>query len=88
MTWVPVCVISFISFSDDDELLVDGGEIYKVAAIVLLPINSAMNPFLYSSVLPNFCKRLFCRTGKLRKKNPKFGSVDTLSATKSTADYL
>ena len=44
--WVPICVMVYLSLSG-----VEIGDVaYIVSACVLLPINSAFNPFLYSSL--------------------------------------
>uniref|UniRef100_H2Y2E5 G-protein coupled receptors family 1 profile domain-containing protein n=2 Tax=Ciona intestinalis TaxID=7719 RepID=H2Y2E5_CIOIN len=45
--WGPVCVMAFLNL-----LGVDMPDVaYAFAAIILLPINSALNPILYSNVL-------------------------------------
>jgi len=38
-----------------------GSIAYAVAAIVLLPINSALNPLLYSNIIDNVIKKLKCQ---------------------------
>jgi len=43
--WVPICVMVFIHFSEAVTL---GGIYYVVTAVILLPINSVLNPLLYS----------------------------------------
>nr|XP_039249024.1 uncharacterized protein LOC120326749 isoform X1 [Styela clava] len=45
--WMPICIMAFITVAGIDI----GDTAYAVTAIILLPINSAMNPFLYSSLL-------------------------------------
>ncbi|XP_076802927.1 uncharacterized protein LOC143446940 isoform X2 [Clavelina lepadiformis] len=44
LCWIPICIMAFVKFG--------GGyvsdEAYAVSAIILLPINPAFNPFLYS----------------------------------------
>ena len=56
--WVPICVMAFITFTGlyDESLF-----FYDTAAGFLLPINSALNPFLYSASLSKLCKRLRCQ---------------------------
>ena len=47
LCWIPICIIAFVKFSGfhvDDV-------VYIVSASLLLPINSAFNPLLYSSLL-------------------------------------
>lgn len=48
MCWIPICIIFLINFSQIAEL---GGILYGTTAIVLLPINSAINPLIYSNIL-------------------------------------
>ena len=55
--WIPICILAYVrlgvEFSDI---------IYQISAVLLLPINSAMNPFLFSSLpdrLMNFCRRKY-----------------------------
>jgi len=43
--WVPICVMAFIHFSGAAVL---DGVYYVVTAVILLPINSVLNPLLYS----------------------------------------
>ncbi|XP_078483946.1 uncharacterized protein LOC100183011 isoform X2 [Ciona intestinalis] len=74
LCWVPVCIISFISLT--------GGSVdptsYAVAAIVLLPINSATNPFLYSEVVGSVWKTM--------PRLPSFrSSRDTQTAVENTS---
>nr|CAB3263501.1 glycoprotein 330-like [Phallusia mammillata] len=61
--WIPICVMSFISVAG----VTLSDDIYAVAAIVLLPINSAANPFLYSK-LPDMLWQKF-NNKILRKYN-------------------
>nr|XP_039248860.1 uncharacterized protein LOC120326605 [Styela clava] len=45
--WMPICIMAFLKVSG-----VPVSDLaYAVTAIILLPINAAMNPFLYSDVL-------------------------------------
>ena len=57
--WIPICVMAFvrlgIEFSDI---------IYQISAVLLLPINSAMNPILFSSLLDkliDLCRHIYQR---------------------------
>uniref|UniRef100_F7BKP7 G-protein coupled receptors family 1 profile domain-containing protein n=1 Tax=Ciona intestinalis TaxID=7719 RepID=F7BKP7_CIOIN len=45
--WVPICIMSFMHFSRIVTITDTG---YIVTAVVLLPINSVLNPLLYSNV--------------------------------------
>jgi len=52
--WIPLCIMVFINFHG-----VEVGSIaYAVAAIVLLPINSALNPLLYSNIIDNIISKI------------------------------
>ena len=58
--WIPICVMAFV------RLGVEFSDIaYQISAVLLLPINSAMNPILFSPLLDNLidlcrhtCQRL------------------------------
>ena len=60
--WIPICVMAFVrlgvEFSDI---------IYQISAVLLLPINSAMNPLLFSSLLDKLID--LCRHTYQRLKN-------------------
>ncbi|XP_076810427.1 uncharacterized protein LOC143453146 isoform X2 [Clavelina lepadiformis] len=51
--WLPICIMTFVSLS--------GTELdpiaYAVSAIILLPINSSVNPLIYSDVFPFMWKK-------------------------------
>jgi len=53
LCWVPVCTTAFIYLAQGNKVLVDETFWYPFAAVVLMPINSAMNPVIYT-VLPRF----------------------------------
>ena len=60
--WIPICIMAYVrlrfNFSD---------VVYKVSAVFLLPINSALNPFLFSSLLDklfDFCESKFPKSCK------------------------
>ena len=64
LCWIPICVMAFVKLSGfhvDDFA-------YIVSAGLLLPINSAFNPLLYSSLL-NKLKEIFKNSGKTGKSN-------------------
>ena len=56
--WVPICIISIISFAGGSI----PGLVYQITAVILFPINSAANPWLYSSFLSNYVKKISRRT--------------------------
>ena len=43
--WIPICVMAYVRLRVDFSNIV-----YQISAVFLLPINSALNPFLYSSL--------------------------------------
>ena len=52
--WIPICVMAYVRLGIDFSNIV-----YQISAVILLPINSALNPFLFSSLpdkLISFCK--------------------------------
>ena len=55
--WVPICIMAFVVFLRSFD---DGNLLYEITAGFLLPINSALNPFLYSVSLSKLFKRLRC----------------------------
>ncbi|CAK8675570.1 unnamed protein product [Clavelina lepadiformis] len=77
--WVPITIMAFINFSGVPVPNVA----YAVSAIVLLPINSALNPILYSSFVDNLTAKLglTCQKGGSNKAN----STSTRTASGSNA---
>ena len=60
--WIPICVMAFV------RLGVEFTDIaYQISAVLLLPINSAMNPILFSPLLDNLID--LCRHTCQRLKN-------------------
>ena len=64
LCWIPICIIAFVKLSG---IYVDDVA-YIVTASLLLPINSAFNPFLYSS-LPNKLIGIFRKKKAAEKTN-------------------
>ena len=54
--WMPICIMSYLNFSGIDIPFV----VYQISAVYLLPINSALNPFLYSSIPDKLIEKLPC----------------------------
>ena len=60
--WIPICVMAFV------RLGVEFSDIaYQISAVLLLPINSAMNPILFSPLLDKLIK--LCRDTYRRLKH-------------------
>ena len=65
LCWIPLCVLSYTYFAgvDYDKFVI------AVCGIILLPINSALNPILYSALFDSFLakiKRFFGKKNFLR----------------------
>ena len=56
--WVPISIMAFVNFSG----IFVSDTAYVISAIVLLPINSALNPILYSDVLD----KILAKIGKFK----------------------
>jgi len=46
--WIPICIMAYVRLG-----VVFDDLVYQISAVLLLPINSALNPFLYSSIPEN-----------------------------------
>ena len=57
--WVPISIMAFVNFSEIEV----PNFTYVFSAIVLLPINSALNPILYSDV----CEKILAKIKNLKK---------------------
>ena len=56
--WLPICVMSFLSMGS----IVIPSVLYAVSAIILLPINSSLNPVIYTDVIQkivSFLRQVF-----------------------------
>ena len=54
--WIPICIMSYARIGGVELSNV----IYQITAVILLPINSAINPLLFSSVIDKLMKRVAC----------------------------
>ena len=71
--WIPITIMVFINFSG-----IPVSDIaYVISAIILLPINSALNPILYSGIIDKLMLMLCNRSQKSRVTSP---SNDTFKA--------
>jgi len=55
--WIPLCIISFCSLAG----MPTPQWLYSFTIVILLPINSALNPLLYSDVIANLFKHIKIR---------------------------
>ena len=53
--WIPICIMTYVRISGATYSVL----VYQISAVLLLPINSAVNPFLFSSLPEKFID-LFC----------------------------
>ena len=58
LCWIPICTFSYLTTTMKDIRALE--ELYLVIAVVFLPINSALNPFLYSSLPDIIMKKISC----------------------------
>nr|XP_026692571.1 low-density lipoprotein receptor-related protein 1B-like [Ciona intestinalis] len=59
-SWIPICTMAYISLGGVEM----NNIVYVISAAVLLPINSALNPILYSNVVENVIKKLCKKRNK------------------------
>ena len=84
--WIPISIMAFINFAG-----VPLPEVaYVVSAIVLLPINSALNPILYSDAFDKFIdtirNRIASKSRKERKSEHSTQQTRTSIVKTSTND--
>ena len=79
MCWVPLCIISFCSLAG----VSTPSWVYSFTVVVLLPINSALNPLLYSDVISNIFMRVKKRCGKSFETNESIHSYTPHNANAS-----
>lgn len=66
LCWIPICIIFFISQRENQTL---PDSVYFVTACVLLPINSAINPMIYSQFGVHLVQFFIKKTGDNSGKN-------------------
>ena len=71
--WIPITIMVFINFSGTSVSDIA----YVISAIVLLPINSALNPILYSDIIDKFMLILCNRGQKSRSTLSSNGTFET-----------
>ena len=62
--WVPICIMSFVRIRGVEFPIF----VYQISAVFLLPINSALNPFLYSLLPDILRKKLKFKKNKQKHK--------------------
>jgi len=63
--WIPICITAFVKFATNIELPID---IYAATIAFLLPINSAINPILYSPIFEKLYQNFKKKTREWRQK--------------------
>ena len=72
LCWVPICIIFLISHR---QVLPD--TVYFVTACILLPINSAINPIIYSQYFYKLLITLGDKFKRMPERNEEIGCPDT-----------
>ena len=78
--WIPITIMVFINFSGTSVSDIA----YVISAIVLLPINSALNPILYSDIIDKLMLILCNRGQKSRPTSSSNGTFETKQTRVST----
>ena len=60
--WIPICIMAYTRLAFDFSNIV-----YQISAAILLPVNSALNPFLFSSLPDKFLDVLSSQTSEILK---------------------
>ena len=64
--WIPICIMGFLRLNGTE--FDDIG--YQITAVFLLPINSALNPLFYSTILDKFLKKVSNKLNRKKKQQP------------------
>ena len=54
--WIPICILAYVRISGINYPV----EVYQISAVLILPINSALNPFLYSPLFDMLIEKISC----------------------------
>ena len=81
--WVPICTIAFFHFAG----VPMSDSAYAFTAVVLLPINSALNPIFYTSALQNLFAKFLIRLKKFETLNKLQRNVRSAFANRCTARH-
>ena len=79
LCWIPLCITAYVHFGGVpvDKVM------HAVSGIILLPINSALNPVLYSGVMETSIKAAFV---SLKKRFPQYGLGKTEPSVNNKID--
>ena len=81
LCWIPFIITSFLNSIE----LVDGSQTYALFSIVILPINSVINPLLYNDVFIQAPLKLFGLLFRGKKKPGESSSISADVKTTNTA---
>ena len=62
--WIPICLMSYLQVSKsvmESKVFIASEITYQITATFLLPINGALNPFLFSTLPDKLWKKMRCR---------------------------
>ena len=68
--WMPIIIMGFLSLT---EIAIIPDIVYVWSAVVLLPINSALNPFLFTFLTREMLKQKAAKAGKLTRPSVSTG---------------
>ena len=81
LTWVPFCILNW-AFTN--EASIDKENIYQIAAVIILPINSITNPLIYHVVHRKLKKAIRFMASGFEENNASGNASGTTSATTRT----
>ena len=84
--WVPISIMAILSISG----VPISNTVYSFAAIILLPINSALNPFFYSNLIDTLCAMLSRKLAVVRnwKKAKDFSTSSSTNVSSGNTSII
>ena len=82
--WVPICIMTFVAFAGVELPPI----VYPITAVVLIPINSAANPWLYSSFLAEYIKRLYRYVKQISQRKRKISAQGSTISNRPRNAYF
>ncbi|CAK8693025.1 unnamed protein product [Clavelina lepadiformis] len=78
--WLPICIMTFLSMAG---VSLEPAA-YAASAVILLPINSSINPIIYTDVIPRLVKAFKANCAKVSQKNNRGKMIEVSQTTKLT----
>ena len=78
--WLPICIMTFLSMAG---VSLEPAA-YAASAVILLPINSSINPIIYTDVIPRLVKAFKAKCAKVSQKNNRGKMIEVSQTTKLT----